>query len=195
MQQTLIFATNNAHKIEEIQPIIGNQFTLITLAQSGINIDIPEPHPTIEENASEKSKLIYKITKQNVFSEDTGLLVEALLGEPGVKSARYAGEQKSFADNVDLLLKNLGGNPHRNAHFKTIISLILEGKEYLFEGICAGKITYERKGSGGFGYDPIFLPNGSAKTFAEMTLTEKNIFSHRKKAIEKLLEFLKNYSL
>ena len=194
MQQTLIFATNNKHKIEEIEPIIGNQFHLITLAQAGIDIDIPEPYETIEENASEKSKVIHHLTQQNVFSEDTGLCVEALLGEPGVKSARYAGEQKTATDNINLLLKNLENISNRNAHFKTVISLILDKKEYLFTGICDGKIITQPTGKSGFGYDPVFVPDGSTKTFAEMSTTEKNLFSHRKKATDKLLDFLKNYS-
>ncbi|GAB2825268.1 non-canonical purine NTP pyrophosphatase [Ferruginibacter profundus] len=187
---TLIFATNNQNKVDEIRLVLGNRFNIITLKEAGIDIDIPEPHDTLEENATEKSGVIHRLTKKNCFSEDTGLEVEALNGEPGVKSARYAGEGRSFENNIDKLLQNLAGKNNRNARFKTIISLILNEKEYFFEGICPGVITTERKGRNGFGYDPVFIPDGSSKTFAEMTMEEKSLFSHRKKAMEKLVEFL-----
>jgi XTP/dITP diphosphohydrolase len=188
---TLIFATNNQHKVEEIRSVIGDQFDIVTLKEAGINIDIPEPHDTIEANASEKSTTIYKLTQQNCFGEDTGLEVEALNGEPGVKSARYAGEEKSFDANIDKLLDNLKGRNDRSAQFKTIISLMWNGKEYLFEGITKGKIIHARRGNNGFGYDPVFIPAGNDKTFGEMELTEKNVYSHRKRATDKLIEFLK----
>jgi XTP/dITP diphosphohydrolase len=188
---TLIFATNNQHKVEEIRSVIGEYFEIITLKEAGIDIDIPEPHDTIKANASEKSKTIYHLTKQNCFGEDTGLEVEALNGEPGVKSARYASNEKNFDANIDKLLSKLKGINNRTAQFKTIISLMWNGKEYLFEGITKGNIINERKGSNGFGYDPVFIPEGSNKTFAEMELAEKNIFSHRRKATDKLIEFLK----
>ncbi len=188
---TLIFATNNQHKVEEIRSVIGDQFSIITLQEAGINIDIPEPHATIQDNASEKSKTIYQLTKQNCFGEDTGLEVEALNGEPGVKSARYAGDEKNFEANIDKLLNKLNGISNRNAQFKTIISLLWNGKEYLFEGIIKGRIINDRKGKNGFGYDSVFIPDGSDKTFAEMELTKKNVFSHRRKATDKLIAFLK----
>jgi len=187
----LIFATNNQHKIEEIRSVIGNQFKIVTLKEAGIDFDIPEPHDTIEGNASEKSKTIFNLTKQNCFGEDTGLEVDALNGEPGVKSARYAGDEKNFDANIDKLLTKLNGINNRIAQFKTVISLMWNAKEYLFEGITQGNIIHERKGSNGFGYDSIFVPEGNNKTFAEMELSEKNIFSHRRKATDKLIEFLK----
>ncbi len=187
---TLIFATNNQHKIDEIRTVIGKQFNIITLNEAGIDIDIPEPHDTITANASEKSKVIHQLTKQNCFSEDTGLEVDVLNGEPGVKSARYAGEGKKFQDNIDKLLFNLQGKENTTARFRTIISLIIDTKEHLFEGICEGKIITQQTGQGGFGYDPIFVPKGSTKTFAQMSIEEKNVFSHRRKATDLLLTFL-----
>ena len=188
---TLIFATNNQHKVQEIRSVVGEYFEIITLKEAGIDIDIPEPHDTIKANASEKSKTIFNLTKQNCFGEDTGLEVEALNGEPGVKSARYAGDEKDFEANIDKLLNKLNAVENRSAQFKTVISLIWNGKEHLFEGIIKGKIIHERKGSNGFGYDAVFIPEGSKKTFAEMELTEKNLYSHRRKATDKLIEFLK----
>lgn len=190
-KHTLILVSNNQHKVEEILSVTGDQFNIITLKEAGIDIDIPEPHDTIEANASEKSKTIFELTKQNCFGDDTGLEVEALNGEPGVKSARYAGEEKSFDANIDKLLVNLSGKENRNAQFKTVISLMWNGEEYLFEGIIKGKIIDERRGKNGFGYDPVFIPEKSNKTFGEMELSEKNLFSHRRKATDKLIEFLK----
>jgi XTP/dITP diphosphohydrolase len=186
----LIFATNNQHKAEEMRYALENKFEILTLKEAGIDIDIPEPHATLEENASEKSGTIYQLTKKNCFSEDTGIEVHALHGEPGVKSARYAGDSKSFDANIEKLLSNLTGKPNRRARFKAVISLIMDGKETLFEGICEGKIINEKKGSLGFGYDPVFVPDGATKTFAEMGLEEKNKFSHRTKAAKKLVAFL-----
>jgi XTP/dITP diphosphohydrolase len=186
----LIFATNNQHKVEEIRHAIHSNFKLLTLKDAGINIDIPEPHDTLEENATEKSKTIYKLTKTSCFSEDTGLEVAALNGEPGVQSARYAGKDKSFDKNIDKLLHNLIGKQDTSARFRTVISLILDGQETRFEGICNGKIIRERRGSHGFGYDPVFVPDGSDKTFAEMELAEKDQYSHRAKAAQKLVAFL-----
>lgn len=187
---SIIFATNNQNKVEEVRAVLGSRFNIITLKEAGIDIDIPEPHDTLEANATEKSKTIFEITKQNCFSEDTGLEVEALNGQPGVKSARYAGESRSFDDNIEKLLTNLQSVENKSARFRTIISLIFEGKEYFFEGICNGTIISQQKGKNGFGYDPVFVPEGSDKTFAEMDITEKNKFSHRKKAMEKLIQFL-----
>ncbi len=188
--ETLIFATNNTHKIEEIRLVLGNRFKIETLIESGINIEIPEPYVTLEANASQKSSVIHKLTLKNCFSEDTGLEVETLNGEPGVKSARYAGEGRSFENNIEKLLENLKLQTNRNARFRTVISLIINNKETLFEGICTGIISMNKKGSNGFGYDSVFIPNGSLKTFAEMTMEEKSVFSHRKKALEKLVDFL-----
>ena len=186
----LIFATNNQHKVDEIRHVINSSFELLTLKEAGIDIDIPEPHDSLEANATEKSRTIYQLTNNNCFSEDTGLEVAALNGEPGVKSARYAGDGRSFDKNIDKLLANLEGKTDMSARFRTVISLILDGEETQFEGICNGKIIRERKGSNGFGYDPIFIPDGSDKTFAEMELKEKDRFSHRAKATEKLVAFL-----
>ena len=188
----LIFATNNQHKIDEIRLILVNKFDIITLQEAGIDIDIPEPYDTLEENASGKSGTIFQMTGTNCFSEDTGLEVTALNGEPGVKSARYAGDGRSFDKNIEKLLINLAGKPDRTARFRTVISLILEGKETLFDGVCEGKIIDERKGSNGFGYDAVFVPAGSDKTFAEMTMVEKTKYSHRARATEKLVTFLNN---
>jgi XTP/dITP diphosphohydrolase len=186
----LIFATNNQHKADEIRAVLDNSLQIITLKEAGIDIDIPEPYDTLEENASGKSKTIFEITNTDCFSEDTGLEVEALNGEPGVKSARYAGENRSFDANIEKLLVNLSGNTNRKARFRTVISLLIHGKETLFEGTCEGEIIMERKGSNGFGYDPVFVPAGANKTFAEMDMAEKNKYSHRKKATEKLVAFL-----
>lgn len=186
----LIFATNNQHKIDEIRIVLKNIFDIITLKEAGIDIDIPEPHATLEANAKEKSFAIFALTKQNCFSEDTGLEVDMLHGEPGVKSARYAGDGRLFDANIDKLLNNMKDSVYRNARFRTIISLILNGEEKQFEGVCEGIILEERRGANGFGYDPVFVPVGSIKTFAEMNLEEKSSFSHRKKAMVKLIDFL-----
>jgi|SRR5436189_3512910 len=188
--ETLIFATNNQNKVNEVRSVLGNRFNIITLTEAGIHIDIPEPHDSLEANATEKSRTIFTLTHKDCFSEDTGLEVEALNGEPGVKSARYAGENRDFAENIEKLLLNLKSQNNKTARFRTVISLVLDGKEYLFEGICPGKIIPEKKGLNGFGYDPVFIPDGSHKTFAEMEMEEKNKFSHRKKAMEKLITFL-----
>ena len=186
----LIFATNNQHKVDEIRSVVGKELEIITLTESGIDSDIPEPYDTLEENASGKSRTIFEMTGTNCFSEDTGLEVTALNGEPGVKSARYAGDNRSFDANIDKLLINLAGKQDRTASFRTVISLLIDGTETLFEGICDGQIIEERRGGQGFGYDPVFIPTGSTKTFAEMDIKEKNQFSHRKKATEKLVAFL-----
>ncbi|HWB25472.1 MAG TPA: RdgB/HAM1 family non-canonical purine NTP pyrophosphatase [Chitinophagaceae bacterium] len=188
---TIIFASNNQHKADEIKQIIGNGFTILTLKDAGINIDIPEPFDTLEANASEKAATIHKMTGKNCFSEDTGLEVEALNGEPGVKSARYAGDSRDFNANINKLLANMQGKQQRSACFRTVIALIWHTHEYCFEGECKGKIIETPRGDKGFGYDPVFIPEGSDKTFAEMTMDEKNEFSHRRKAVDKLVEFLK----
>ena len=173
-----------------MQFAIGKQVKIISLKDAGIYKEIPEPHDTLEDNAREKSRVIHDLTGKNCFSEDTGLEVEALNGQPGVKSARYAGEEGSAENNISKLLYELKDKPVKKARFRTIISLILENKEYLFEGICNGSVVPEKRGSLGFGYDPIFVPDGSDKTFAEMDAEEKNRFSHRQKAAAQLVLFL-----
>lgn len=188
---TLLFATNNQHKVTEIQSAIGRQIDVISLAQVGIDVDIPEPYDTLEGNALGKSRTVHALTGLNCFGEDTGLEVRTLNGEPGVKSARYGGEEKDSDKNLKKLLKKLAGEPDRRARFRSVISLIWKGSDYLFEGVCEGTISYDPRGSGGFGYDPVFIPAGSGKTFAEMDLDEKNKFSHRKRAADKLVLFLK----
>lgn len=186
----LIFATNNSHKVEEMQFAIGKQVNIISLKDAEITKDIPEPHDTLEKNAQEKCRVIHQITGKNCFSEDTGLEVEALDGAPGVKSARYAGEDGSAENNINKLLYQLKDMPVKNARFRTVICLIMDNKEYLFEGICNGSVVPEKRGSLGFGYDPVFVPDGSDKTFAEMDVEEKNLFSHRQKAASQLVLFL-----
>lgn len=172
--------------------MLPDNFEIITLKDAGIDIDIPEPHDTLEKNATEKSATIYLLTGLDCFGEDTGLEVEALNGAPGVKSARYAGENRNFEDNVAKLLHNLEGETNRKARFRTVVSLMLNGKEYQFEGICKGHIIEQPRGAGGFGYDPVFVPEAENRTFAEMVLEEKNKYSHRKKAVEQLIGFLTN---
>lgn len=187
---TFVFATNNDNKVKEIRSMLGDAFNIITLKEAGIDIDIPEPHDTLEANAREKSETIHRMTGKNSFSEDTGLEIDALNGEPGVLSARYAGEQKSAEDNMTKVLQLLENKTNRKARFRTVISLILNGEEHQFEGVAEGTILTARKGGKGFGYDPIFQPEGSEKAFAEMDMNEKNQFSHRGKALRKLIDFL-----
>lgn len=194
MHTKLIFATNNQHKVDEIRAVTGNLFDIITLKEAGIDIDIPEPYDTLEANATEKSMTIHRLTGENCFSEDTGLEVAALDGEPGVKSARYAGDARDFQENIDKLLYKLQGLTDRSARFRTVISLILNEKEHLFTGVCEGKISGSQKGLQGFGYDPVFVPDGADKSFAEMTIEEKNLYSHRKKAVTQLIHFLSQKS-
>ena len=186
----LIFATNNQHKADEIRSVLNGPIELVTLKEAGIDIDIPEPYDTLEENARTKSTTIFEMTGTNCFSEDTGLEVDALGGEPGVKSARYAGEGRSFEANIDKLLAKLEQVEDRRARFRTVISLLINGKETLFEGVCEGRIIREKRGNNGFGYDPVFVPEGSDLSFAEMDMAGKNRYSHRKKATEKLVAFL-----
>jgi XTP/dITP diphosphohydrolase len=162
------------------------------MKDAGITEDIPEPYLTLEENSTHKAAFIFNLLKKDCFSEDTGLEVDVLNGEPGVKSARYAGEDRSFEKNIEKLLNNLIGKPNRKARFRTVFTLILNGQQYQFEGICAGLILEKSSGNGGFGYDPVFLPEGASKTFGEMSMAEKNQFSHRKKALEKMIRFLES---
>jgi XTP/dITP diphosphohydrolase len=190
---TLIFATNNAHKVDEIRYVLKDTFKIKSLVEAGIKIEIPEPHQTLEDNAREKSIVINRLTNQDCFSEDSGLEVAALHGEPGVRSARYSGTGNT-RDNIDMLLKNLENSGDRSARFRTVISLIIAGKEYQFEGICEGQIIEEEKGASGFGYDPVFVPAGSSKTFGEMSMEEKAQYSHRKKATDKFVHFLNQYN-
>ncbi len=189
---TLVFATHNKHKLDEVRSLLPASLHLITLDEAGVLEEIPEPFNSLEENASVKSYTVYQRTGFNCFSEDTGLEVEALGGAPGAKSARYAGEKATSDSNIALLLSNLATEKNRNARFRTVISLRFEDQEFLFEGLCPGRILTEKKGSSGFGYDPVFVPNGSGQTFAEMTMAEKNIFSHRQKAMTQLVRFLNN---
>lgn len=188
----LIFASNNKHKIEELKAFAGTEIEIVSLKEAGIDIDIPEPHDSLEENASEKSWTIHRLTGDDCFSEDTGLEIEALKGEPGVKSARYAGETRSFNDNIEKVLNKLSSETNRKARFRAVISLIIDGHETQFEGVCNGKIIHSPQGTEGFGYDPIFIPDGSKESFAEMSIDEKNRFNHRTKAAAKLVAFLQN---
>lgn len=188
--QELIFATHNQNKVSEVASILKKEFQIKSLAELGLTDEIKEPFDTIEANAVEKANVVFEWTGKNCFSEDTGLEVAALNGEPGVKSARYAGDNRNFEANIDKLLQKLSGKENRNARFLTIICLILDGNHHIFEGVCNGVITLERKGDKGFGYDSVFKPEGSDRTFAQMEMAEKNIFSHRRKAIDKLIAFL-----
>ncbi|HOC05022.1 MAG TPA: non-canonical purine NTP diphosphatase [Bacteroidales bacterium] len=186
----LVFATNNKHKIKEINDLLDDNFTILGLADTGITEDIPEEAETLEENALFKARYVHEKTGLNVFADDTGLEVPSLGGAPGVHSARYAGESKSFDDNIEKLLREMKDMTERSARFRTVIALILDGSEYLFEGTVEGEIIRERRGSGGFGYDPVFLASGYDLTFAEIPLSEKNRVSHRAKAMRKLIGFL-----
>ena len=186
----IVFATHNAHKVSEVQAVLGSEYQLVTATEAGITEEIPETQPTIEGNALQKARYVYEHTGLNCFADDTGLEVEALNGAPGVYSARYAGEHVRYADNNVLLLKNLAGCENRKARFRTVIALIVDGKEYLFEGRVEGTIATEPHGEGGFGYDPLFVPEGSQLTFAEMSSEAKNKISHRGRAVAKLVAFL-----
>jgi XTP/dITP diphosphohydrolase len=189
--QQLIFASGNRHKAEEIEAALPTGFRIMIMKEAGITEDIPEPFDTLEENSKHKADFLYNRLQQDCFAEDTGLEVEALNGEPGVKSARYAGEGRDFDANIDKLLTNLQGSTNRRARFRTIFSLIRNGELFQFEGICNGTILENRAGTGGFGYDPVFLPDGSDKAFGEMTMEEKNKYSHRKKGLDLMIQFLK----
>jgi len=190
--QELVFATNNAHKLEEVQSMIGDLFVLKSLQDIGCLADIPETADTLEGNAALKSQYLVDHYGLNCFADDSGLEVEALNHEPGVYSARYSGT-RDMEQNIALLLSKLAGQENRKARFRTVISLRLQGKHHLFEGIIEGQITHEKSGQQGFGYDPVFIPDGYTNTFAEMSPAEKNSISHRAKAIEQLVHFLKNH--
>lgn len=191
MKRKLVFATNNAHKLEEVAAILGEQIELLSLNDIGCHADIPETADTLEGNALLKSSFIFKNYGLDCFADDTGLEVEALNGAPGVYSARYAGGEGHDAQaNMLKLLRELEGKENRKAQFRTAISLILDGKEYLFEGVIKGEIIKEKRGDSGFGYDPVFKPEGYDKTFAELGNDIKNKISHRALAVQKLCEFL-----
>ena len=186
----IVIATNNKHKVEEIRSVVDGKIKIITLAELGCKEDIPETGETLEENARQKARYIWEKYGKDCFADDTGLMVDALDGKPGVYSARFAGEKCSFDDNIDLMLEMMDGKTNRKAYFSTVFCLIEGGKETLFEGRCEGCILTERYGRGGFGYDPIFMPNGFGESFAEMSLEEKNKISHRGKATDKLIKYL-----
>lgn len=186
----LLFATNNAHKLSEVQAVLGSTFELTTPRDCGITEEIPETCDTLEGNASQKAHYLYDRTGLDCFADDTGLEVMALDGAPGVHSARYATDGHDFTANNRLLLKNLEGVTDRRARFRTVIALLLDGQEYRFEGIVEGRIIDHEIGHEGFGYDPLFVPDGFDKTFAEMTADEKNAVSHRGRAVRKLVDFL-----
>ena len=186
----IVFATNNAHKLQEVAQVVGDKFELVTLRECGITEDIPENEPTLEGNALAKARYVYERTGLNCFADDTGLEVDALGGEPGVRSARYATDGHDDEANKKLLLERMQGKDNRAAQFRTAVALIMAGKEYLFEGIVRGDIATEEHGDGGFGYDPLFFPEGGDKTFAEMSAEAKNEISHRGRAVRKLAEFL-----
>ncbi len=188
----IVFATNNAHKLGEVRQVVGDKFEIVSLRECGIVEDIPEDEPTFEGNALAKARYIYNRTGLDCFADDTGLEVDALGGEPGVRSARYATDGHDDEANKRLLLERLQGVENRAAQFRTAVALILGGKEYLFEGIVRGEIAHEERGEGGFGYDPLFFPEGGDRTFAQMSGEEKNAISHRGRAVRKLAEFLQN---
>lgn len=188
----LVFATNNKHKTEEVNKLMNNKFNILSLQDIHCNEDIPEEQLTLEGNALQKARYVYKKYGKNVFADDTGLEVEAIDWMPGVMSARYAGEEKDSTKNMNKLLEQLKGVKNRFAQFRTVIALIIDGKELTFEGKVIGKIIDEKRGEQGFGYDPIFLPEGYNKTFAELPLSEKNKISHRAMAVNNLVSFIKS---
>lgn len=190
----LLFATSNQNKAKEIAALLPDSFELLTLNDIDITEDIPETQDTLDGNAKQKSEYVLTNFQLDCFADDTGLEIPALNNEPGVKSARYAGEHRSSEDNMQLVLERLNDKEDRSARFRTVISLELKGEQHLFEGIVNGTIRTERSGDGGFGYDPIFEPENCGKTFGEMTMDEKNHYSHRARAFTKMITFLANYS-
>tara|TARA_B100000963_G_scaffold361124_1_gene394990 strand:- start:6969 stop:7553 length:585 start_codon:yes stop_codon:yes gene_type:complete len=191
----LIIASQNQNKLVEFKKILGDKINLFSLSDIGLNQEIPENEKTIKKNAMFKAKFVNTLTGKNVFADDTGLEIDSLNGEPGVYSARYSGVERNSDKNIELVLTKLKNKNNRNSRFKTIISLIIDSKSVNFEGVVEGKITEEKRGSNGFGYDPIFQPNGYASTFGEMSLKEKNKISHRSIAINKMVEYLKKSNL
>jgi XTP/dITP diphosphohydrolase len=194
MKKEIVFATNNLHKLEEVLPLLAEKYTVLSLNDIGCTEEIPETADTLEGNALLKAQYIYTNYGKNCFADDTGLEVEALDNAPGVYSARYAGEEKSAEANMDKLLQELNGKTNRNARFRTAIALIIDGKNYIFEGEVTGKIIENKRGTKGFGYDPLFIPTGYNQTFAEIALSEKNKISHRAKAVQKLITFLEKHT-
>ena len=188
--KTLVFATNNSHKLEEVRAILGERFRIASLKEIGCTDDIPETADTLEGNAMQKARYVKEKFGYDCFADDTGLEVVALNGAPGVYSARYAGPGHDSEANMQKLLKELEGKTNRQARFRTVIALLLEGEEHTFEGIVPGTILTERRGTAGFGYDPVFVPEGFKETFAEMGNEEKNRISHRARAVQRLAEFL-----
>ncbi len=186
----ILFATNNAHKLSEVSEVLGDGFRLLTPRDCGVTEEIPETQPTLEGNALQKARYLHERTGLDCFADDTGLEVAALGGAPGVRSARYATDGHDFAANNRLLLKNLEGTTDRRARFRTVIALILNGEEHLFAGIVEGRIIDAERGAEGFGYDPLFIPDGGDKTFAEMSAEEKNAVSHRGRAVRRLAAYL-----
>ena len=191
----LIIASQNQNKLVEFKKILGDKINLFSLSDIGLNQEIPENEKTIKKNAMFKAKFVNTQTGKNVFADDTGLEIDSLNGEPGVYSARYSGVDRNSDKNIELVLRKLKNKANRNSRFKTIISLIINGKSVNFEGVVEGKITEEKRGSNGFGYDPIFQPNGYSSTFGEMSLKEKNKISHRSIAINKMVQYLKENNL
>lgn len=189
----LCFATNNQHKLEEVQALLGDSFSLTTLKEIGCEEEIPETHDTIPENSHEKAEFVWNNYGVNCFADDSGLEIDALDGEPGVHSAYYAGPQRSADDNMDLVLEKMAGKDNFNARFVAVITLVLNGKYYQFDGEIKGNIIMEKRGTYGFGYNPIFVPEGHDRTFAEMSMDEKGGLSHRARAFAKLEQFLKNH--
>ncbi len=189
--KSLCFATNNMHKLEEVRAALGETFRIVTLAEIGCTVDLPETQPTIEANALQKARYVRDHFNISCFADDTGLEVDALQGAPGVYSARYAGPQRDADDNIDLLLRNLDTSRNRSARFKTVIALVNGGEEHLFEGVLEGNILRERQGNGGFGYDPVFQPIGQTISLAELSMNQKNQISHRGMAVRKLVNFLR----
>lgn len=189
-KQQLIFATNNAHKLDEVRNVEGINFEIISLKELGFDGEIPEDFDTLKENALQKARYIHNKFQVNCFADDTGLEIDALDGKPGVLSARYAGPQCNFEDNINKVLEDLKGKIIRKARFRTVIALILNDEEHFFQGVVEGEILSTKRGEEGFGYDPIFLPACYTHTFAEMDLSLKNKISHRAKATAKLVEFL-----
>ncbi len=190
----IVLATNNPGKLKEVQALLGKDFTILSLADIHLETSIPEDFETLEENALQKALFIHEKTKMNVLADDTGLEVKALNGEPGVYSARYAGEPADLQKNIEKLLREMNGIPNRKARFRTVMALIINEKQIIFEGICEGEISEHRKGQEGFGYDPVFVPKGSQLSFSQMPMEEKNAISHRGRALQKVSEYLKQHS-
>lgn len=190
----LVFCTNNQHKLQEVSQIMQGKIQFLSLRDIGYDAEIPEPYATLSENSKYKSQQVKNATGYNYcFSEDTGLFIESLNGEPGVFSARYAGENANSKENIEKVLHLLGDAPNRNAYFKTVITLLLDNETHQFEGICKGEITHQEMGEDGFGYDPIFIPMGYKQSFAQLSSEEKNTISHRGKAIALLIEYLNSH--